>query len=197
MRSIFAILQNLGQHALPKAEMTLYEFGPNPSVRARGMLLEPGVAFAPVPVNPPADEHRRSALLSANPATRVAAVVDGGRVLTESVAIVLYLPEKYPEARLLPADAGSARGAPAGLRLHLQVRLTLAMSTVRGLRSIIRRPVCAGEPPRQVRFLSGASGPEDALASAGPAAIRLTLPRSRTPRRRCSRPIRACPRRLP
>ena len=70
-------------------------------------------ACAPVPANPPAGKHRRSAFRSANPTTKVPAVMDGGPVLTESVAIVFYLAEKYPEARLLPADAGAARGAPA------------------------------------------------------------------------------------
>ena len=33
-------------------------------------------------------------------------LVDGDLVLTESVAIVLYLAEKYPEKRLVPTDLG-------------------------------------------------------------------------------------------
>ncbi len=45
-----------------------------------------------------------------NPQSRVPTLVDGERVLTQSLAIVEYLDETYPGARLMPADAlGRAR----------------------------------------------------------------------------------------
>jgi glutathione S-transferase len=84
--------------------MKLYEFGPTRSIRARWTLQELGVDFEPVTVNLPAGEHRRPEFLEVNPAGKLPVLVDGDMVLTESVAIALYLAEKYPERGLLPAD---------------------------------------------------------------------------------------------
>lgn len=87
--------------------MTLYEFPPTRSIRARWTLQELGVPFESVRVNLIGGEHRRPEFLRINPAGKVPALVDGDLVLTESVAIAVYLAEKYPEKRLLPADARS------------------------------------------------------------------------------------------
>ena len=84
--------------------MRLYEFGPTRSIRARWTLQELGVEFEPITVNLVAGEHRRPEFLKINPAGKLPVLVDGDLVLTESVAIVLYLAEKYPEKGLLPAD---------------------------------------------------------------------------------------------
>jgi glutathione S-transferase len=84
--------------------MKLYEFAPTRSIRARWALQELGVAFEPVTVNLIAGENRRPEFLKINPAGKLPTLVDGDVVLTESVAIVLYLAEKYPDGGLLPAD---------------------------------------------------------------------------------------------
>jgi glutathione S-transferase len=84
--------------------MKLYEFGPTRSIRARWMLQELGVDFEAVAVNLPAREHRRAGFLELNPAAKLPVLVDGDLVLTESVAIVLYLGEKYADRGLIPAD---------------------------------------------------------------------------------------------
>ena len=84
--------------------MRLYEFGPTRSIRARWTLQELGVEFEPITVNLVAGEHRRPEFLKINPAGKLPVLVDGELALTESVAIVLYLAEKYPEKGLLPAD---------------------------------------------------------------------------------------------
>jgi glutathione S-transferase len=84
--------------------MKLYEFGPTRSIRARWTLQELGVEFEPVTVNLAAGEHRRPEFLAINPAGKVPVLIDGDVVLTESVAIVLYLAEKYPDRGLWPAD---------------------------------------------------------------------------------------------
>ncbi len=83
--------------------MKLYEFGPTRSIRVRWTLQELGVEFEPVTVNMLAGENRGPEFLAINPAGKLPALVDGDLVLTESVAIVLYLAEKYPE-KLIPAD---------------------------------------------------------------------------------------------
>ena len=82
--------------------MKLYEFGPTRSIRARWTLQELGVPFEAVQVKLTAGEHRKPEFLKINPAGKLPALVDGDFVLTESVAIVLYLAEKYPEKGLLP-----------------------------------------------------------------------------------------------
>jgi glutathione S-transferase len=87
-----------------EAFMKLYEFGPTRSIRARWTLQELGVPFEAVPVNFQAGEQRRPPFIELNPAGKVPVLVDGDFVLTESVAIVLYLAEKYPEKGLLPGD---------------------------------------------------------------------------------------------
>jgi glutathione S-transferase len=83
--------------------MKLYEFAPTRSIRARWTLQELGVDFEAVTVNLSAGEHRTPEFLRINPAAKLPALVDGDLVLTESVAIVLYLAEKYPHKKLLPA----------------------------------------------------------------------------------------------
>lgn len=84
--------------------MRLYEFGPTRSIRVRWALQELGLDFEPVTVNLKAGEHRRAEFLKLNPAGKLPVLVDGDLVLTESVAIVLYLAEKYGDGRLLPAS---------------------------------------------------------------------------------------------
>ena len=84
-------------------KMKLYEFGPTRSIRARWTLQEVGVDFEPIRVNLVAGEHRRPEFLKINPAGKIPVLVDSDIVLTESVAIVLYLAEKYPDKGLLPA----------------------------------------------------------------------------------------------
>jgi glutathione S-transferase len=84
--------------------MLLYEFAPTRSIRVRWTLQELGVDFEAVTVNLAAGEHRRPEFLKINPAGRLPVLIDDDFVLTESVAIVLYLAEKYSHKGLLPID---------------------------------------------------------------------------------------------
>ncbi len=84
--------------------MRLYEFGPTRSIRARWVLQELGVPFEAVNVDLRRGEHRAQEFLALNPAGKIPVLIDDDRAITESVAIVLYLAEKHPQARLLPED---------------------------------------------------------------------------------------------
>lgn len=84
--------------------MKLYEFGPTRSIRARWTLQELGVDFEAITINLVKSEHTQPDFLKVNPAGKLPALVDGDFVLTESVAIVLYLAQKYPDKHLLPED---------------------------------------------------------------------------------------------
>jgi glutathione S-transferase len=84
-------------------KMKLYEFGPTRSIRARWTLQELGADFEPIRVNLLAGEHQRPEFLKIKPAGKLPVLVDGDWVPTESVAIVLYLAEKYSDKGLLPA----------------------------------------------------------------------------------------------
>jgi glutathione S-transferase len=84
--------------------MQLYEFAPTRSIRARWMLQELGVDFEAITINLAAGEHRHPEFLKINPAGKLPVLVDDELVLTESVAIVLYLAEKYPHKGLIPTD---------------------------------------------------------------------------------------------
>jgi glutathione S-transferase len=82
--------------------MRLYEFGPTRALRARWTLQELGVEFEAVKINLVAGEASSPEFRRLNPAAKLPVLVDGDQVLTESVAIVLYLAEKYPDGGLLP-----------------------------------------------------------------------------------------------
>jgi glutathione S-transferase len=83
--------------------MKLYGFPPARSIRVLWTLRELDVAFEFVNVDPTKGEHQRPEFLALNPAGKLPVLVDGDFILTESVAIVLYLAEKYPEKGLLPS----------------------------------------------------------------------------------------------
>ena len=84
--------------------MRLYGFAPTRTIRALWLLRELDVDFELVTVDLTKGEHKKPEFLAVNPAGKVPVLVDGDLVLTESVAIVLYLAEKYPQKGFLPAD---------------------------------------------------------------------------------------------
>jgi maleylacetoacetate isomerase len=59
---------------------------------------------APIHLRHGGGEQFTAAYKAVNPQALVPALEDGGRVLTQSLAIVEYLDEKYPQPPLLPSD---------------------------------------------------------------------------------------------
>lgn len=84
--------------------MKLYEFAPTRSIRVRWVLQELGVEFEAISINMRAGEHRTPDFLTINPTGKLPVLIDGEHIITESVAIALYLGEKYPESNLVPTD---------------------------------------------------------------------------------------------
>jgi glutathione S-transferase len=84
--------------------MKLYEFAPTRSIRVRWTLQELGLDFEAISVNLTTGENATPEFLRVNPAGKLPVLVDGDFVLTESVAIVLYLADKHPAKRLAPVD---------------------------------------------------------------------------------------------
>jgi len=80
----------------------LYGTPPTRALRVIWLLNELGLEYEMHPVDLLKGEARREDFLALNPAAKVPVLVDGDLVLTESVAIQLYLAEKYPEAGFIP-----------------------------------------------------------------------------------------------
>lgn len=84
--------------------MKLYEFAPTRSIRARWTLQELGVDFESIVIKVVEGETQSPEYLGVNPAGKIPSLIDGDLVLTESVAIAVYLAEKYPQKGLLPTE---------------------------------------------------------------------------------------------
>ena len=85
-------------------------FRSSTSVRVRVALALKGLGYDYVAWNLRADEHRSRSYLDINAQGFVPALEMDGLVLTQSLPIIEYLDERFPETPLLPADsAGRAR----------------------------------------------------------------------------------------
>jgi glutathione S-transferase len=67
-------------------------------------LEEAGAAFTPQRVNFKAAEQQSPAYLKINPKGRVPALATGDWVLTENPAILQFIAQSYPDAKLWPSD---------------------------------------------------------------------------------------------
>ena len=98
-------------------------------------LEEAGVAFDTELVRFMRGEHKSPQFKQLNPKGKVPALAIDGTVLTENVAILWYLHERQPQARLLPYA-----GTPAG-RAHLLADLCFCSATLHPLVTRIRMPM--------------------------------------------------------
>jgi maleylacetoacetate isomerase len=85
--------------------MKLYTyFRSSASYRVRIALALKGLAYEAEYVNLPRGEQQADSYRRVNPQGLVPALEDGGRVLTQSLAIIEYLEERYPQPPLLPVE---------------------------------------------------------------------------------------------
>ena len=85
--------------------MKLYTFfRSSASFRVRIALNSKGLRYEPALVSLPKGEHLEAKYRSVNPQGLVPALEDGGRILTQSLAIIEYLDEVHPGPKLLPSD---------------------------------------------------------------------------------------------
>ncbi|TMH41951.1 MAG: maleylacetoacetate isomerase [Betaproteobacteria bacterium] len=83
--------------------MKLYTFfRSSASFRVRIALNHKGLTYEHAGVSLPKGEHLEAGYKSVNPQGLVPALEDGGRLVTQSLAIIEYLDEVHPGPRLLP-----------------------------------------------------------------------------------------------
>jgi glutathione S-transferase len=87
------------------------------SLKLRVVLAEAGAAYEYVPVDLGKKQQFDPEFVKLNPHAKIPVLVDGDFVLPESDAILWYLGEKYPEAKLLPASDGSDATRQARARI--------------------------------------------------------------------------------
>jgi len=80
------------------------------SAGARILLEELGAPHELHAVNMKAGEQRKPAFLAVNPMGKVPAILHRGELVTEQVAIFLYLADLFPQAGLTPARDDRLRG---------------------------------------------------------------------------------------
>lgn len=104
--------------------MKLYNFfRSGTSHRLRIALNLKGLDYDYVPVDLRKNEHQGAAFKALNPQGLVPTLVDGDQVLTQSVAIIEWLEERYPTPALLPTDVNDrahvrALAAIVGCDIH-------------------------------------------------------------------------------
>ncbi|WP_119155344.1 glutathione S-transferase family protein [Caldimonas tepidiphila] len=136
----------------PGALLTLY-FSPGACSRVSLIALEEaGATYRAQPVVLARGEHSTAEFRSLNPKGRVPVLVTGEGVLTETVAILAWLAQRFPAAALLPASDPWAQAQA----------LSLLSWCASGLHPLIFR----ARMPQRVCDLPDAAGRVQALACA-------------------------------
>jgi glutathione S-transferase len=91
-------------------KVTLFHSPNTRSTGARILLEELKADYVLHPVNMKAGEQRGASYLAVNPMGKVPAVLHGDALVTEQVAIFIYLADLYPEAGLAPPIGDPLRG---------------------------------------------------------------------------------------
>jgi glutathione S-transferase len=94
----------------PDRQITLYHAPNTRSSGALTLLEELGAPYELHVINMKAGEQRQAAYLAVNPMGKVPAIRHGDALVTEQVAIFVYLADLFPEAKLAPAIGDPLRG---------------------------------------------------------------------------------------
>ena len=94
----------------------------------RGVLEEIGVAYKVYGIRLSAGDHRQPEFLALNPIGRIPVLIDDGRVMSETAAIVLHLLDKHPEAPLAPVAGTPERATFLRWLLYMSNTLQTAYS---------------------------------------------------------------------
>ena len=95
---------------MPDRKLTFFH---SPNTRSSGvriLLEELGAPYELQPLNMKAGEQRRPEYLAVNPLGKVPAIRHGDAIVTEQVAIYLYLADLFPDADLAPPIGDPLRG---------------------------------------------------------------------------------------
>ena len=103
--------------------MKLYTyFRSSAAFRVRIALNLKGLVYDPLFVHLAKGEHRKSDYASVDPQALLPTLIDDGQALSQSLAIIEYLDEKYPEPRLVPGELlGRARVRSLSLLIACEI----------------------------------------------------------------------------
>lgn len=90
--------------------LVLYHWPQSRSATARWALEESGAPYELKIFNMPKGEHKSPEVLALNPLGKLPVLKHGDAVVTETTAIVAYLADTFPEAKLAPPPGDKARG---------------------------------------------------------------------------------------
>lgn len=96
---------------MTQPKLTLYHNPKSRSASARVLLEALGVPHGVVPVDLAKGDNRTPEFLALNPLGKLPTLVHGDAVITEQVAITIYLADRFPDAGLAPAFDDPQRGA--------------------------------------------------------------------------------------
>jgi glutathione S-transferase len=92
------------------SELSFYHSPNTRSTGARVLLEELGAPYTLHALDMKAGEQRAASYLAVNPMGKVPAILHDGALVTEQVAVYLYLADLFPEAGLAPAIGDPLRG---------------------------------------------------------------------------------------
>jgi glutathione S-transferase len=95
---------------MASTELILFHNPKSRSSGARVVLEALGVPYRIEPIDFGTGQNRTAQFLALNPLGKLPTLVHGGAVVTEQVAIVLYLADRFPDAGLAPALDDPRRG---------------------------------------------------------------------------------------